>query len=139
MIFKDAVTKRETGEYVVAKKQLLVIDDEELVRYALASLLEELGHDVFQAASAKEALALLEVHKFDLVFTDLAMPDVDGIATAQKIKELQPDLKIVLMSGYSTDKVLERIKASTCIDAPMSKPFRFDEVRAVVKRMIGED
>jgi PAS domain S-box-containing protein len=139
MIFKDAVTKRETGEYVVAKKQLLVIDDEELVRYALASLLEELGHDVFQAASAKEALALLEVHKFDLVFTDLAMPDVDGIATAQKIKELQPNLKIVLMSGYSTDKVLERIKASTCIDAPMSKPFRFDEVRAVVKRMIGED
>jgi PAS domain S-box-containing protein len=139
MVFKDAATKRETGEYVLTKKRVLVIDDEELVRYALASLLEELGHDVFQAASAEEALALLDTQQFDLVFTDLAMPDVDGIATAQKIKALQPDLKIVLMSGYSTDKVLERIRASNCIDAPMSKPFRFDEVQAVVKKLIGEN
>jgi PAS domain S-box-containing protein len=137
MSFKDATIKRDTGDYVLAKKQVLVVDDEELVRYALASLLEELGHDVFQAASAEEAVGLVEGQRFDLVFTDLAMPDVDGIATAQKLKALQPDLKIVLMSGYSTDKVLERIKASNCIDTPMSKPFRFDEVQAVVKKMIG--
>jgi PAS domain S-box-containing protein len=137
IIFKSGATKRDSAEYILGKKRFLVIDDEELVIYALASLLEELGHDVFQAASAQEALELLKKNQFDLAFIDLAMPDSDGIATAQKIKAIQPSLKIVLMSGYSPDKVLERIRGTNCIDAPMSKPFRLDEVQAVVKKLIG--
>jgi PAS domain S-box-containing protein len=139
IIFKRAEAKRQSGEYVLGKKRLLVIDDEELVIYALVSLLEELGHEVFQAASAQKALELLKKEQFDLVFIDLAMPDLDGIATAQKIKAIQPSLKIVLMSGYSPDKVLERIKGTNFIDASMSKPFRLDEVQGVVKKLIGEN
>jgi len=135
--FASFGTKRDTGEYTLAKKRFLVVDDEKLVRYALSSLLEELGHEVFQAATAQQALELAKLHQFDLIFTDLAMPDVDGIATAQKVKALQPKVKIVLMSGYSPDKVLERMRGTDCIDAPMSKPFRIDEVQSVIKKLVG--
>jgi PAS domain S-box-containing protein len=137
--FESFGVKRDTGEFALAKKRFLVIDDEKLVRYALSSLLEELGHEVFQAATAQQAFELATLHQFDLIFTDLAMPDIDGIATAQRVKAIQPRVKIVLMSGYSPDKVLERMRGTDCIDAPMSKPFRIDEVQAVIKTLVGAE
>jgi PAS domain S-box-containing protein len=136
-LYKNFRAKRDTSHLPLVKKRFLVIDDEELVRYALLALLEELGHEVFQAAAAQEALELLNAHQFDLVFTDLAMPDLDGIALAQKIRDLQPNTKIVLMSGYSLDAVLARVQGTNCIDAPMSKPFRLDEVQSVIKDLMG--
>ncbi|MBI3653110.1 MAG: PAS domain S-box protein [Acidobacteria bacterium] len=135
--FESFGDKGEVGDLPLTRKRFLIVDDEKLVRYALASLLEELGHEVFQAATGQQALELAKDHLFDLVFTDLAMPDVDGIAAAQQLKALQPAVRIVLMSGYSSDKVQERIRDIACIDVAMSKPFRFDEVQEVIQKLVG--
>lgn len=136
LVLKTAHVKRQSGEYALPKKRFMVVDDEEVVRYAFALVLEDLGHEVARAASAQEALELLKRGSYDIVFTDLAMPDVDGIATAKQIKAQLPNAKIVLMSGYSFDKVQERAKETTCIDATMAKPFNIPEIQKLIQRLL---
>ena len=121
----------------LARLKILVIDDEEFVRGALAETLVEEGHDVTQAGSGEEALKLLEQRDFDIVFTDLAMPRADGIAVAARIKEIKPATKVVLMSGYGEDKAYERIGDLNCVDGFVSKPFNFAEVHRVLGLLSG--
>ncbi len=115
---------------------MLVIDDEEHVRKVLAALLGELGHRATIAASAEEALQLMEAREFAIVFTDLAMPKTDGIATATAIKALYPQTKVVLMSGYGAERASERAAASRCIDAALNKPFRIFEIQNALRTLL---
>jgi PAS domain S-box-containing protein len=115
---------------------VLVIDDEEHVRNVLAALLTELGHDVTIAASPEEALRLIEDREFNIVFTDLAMPKTDGIATATEIKARCPQTKVVLMSGYGPEGAGERAAASRAIDATLSKPFRVFEIQNALRLLL---
>ncbi|MFL6212924.1 MAG: PAS domain S-box protein [Blastocatellia bacterium] len=116
---------------------VLVIDDEEHVRNVLAALLIELGHEVTIAASAEEAMRLIEDHEFNIVFTDLAMPKTDGIATATEIKARYPQTKVVLMSGYGTERAAERAAASRSIDATLNKPFRVFEIQNALRTLLA--
>ena len=116
--------------------RVLVVDDEELVRYALVSVLEELGHQAVQAGSGEEALELLSQKPFDLVFTDLAMPNMDGVAAAKEMKQHNPNVALILMSGYSQEKLEERAQGSDFIDGMMLKPFKIDEIQKVLKEVI---
>jgi PAS domain S-box-containing protein len=120
----------------VSALSILVIDDEELVRAVLAEILTQQGHSVTVASGCDEALRLIDKYEFDLVFTDLAMPKTDGIATATQLKIRRPHLKIVMMSGYGADRANERAGASNCIDAAISKPFNIGEIRAALKDLI---
>jgi PAS domain S-box-containing protein len=112
----------------LAAARILVIDDEEPARSVLAAILAEQGHQVSAAASAEEALRLLESHDFDVVFTDLAMPKTDGVTAAAKVKSMKPATKVVLMSGYGTEKAHELAGENDCIDAVISKPFKMGEI-----------
>ncbi len=120
-----------------SKNHILVIDDEKLVCRALASILEELGHEVAQAAGREEAMILFEQSKFDLVVTDLGMPNTDGIAIAEEVKAKSPLVKVILMSGYSPDRVEERVKETQAIDACISKPFKLNEIRRTIDDLLG--
>jgi CheY-like chemotaxis protein len=119
----------------VSPLSVLIIDDEELVRSVLSEILTQQGHNIMVASGCDEALGLLDSYEFDLVLTDLAMPQTDGIATASKIKNKRPHLKIVMMSGYGADRAHERAGDSNCIDAAISKPFNIREIRATLKRL----
>jgi PAS domain S-box-containing protein len=129
-------TVSESACLPVSKARALVIDDEEYVRDVLAAILVEQGHEATCAGSAEEALRLLEERDFDIVFTDLAMPKVDGIAAATEIKSRKPKTMIVLMSGYGSDKARERAADTNCIDASISKPFRMNEIQAALKALL---
>jgi CheY-like chemotaxis protein len=116
--------------------RILVIDDEEFVRNVLAAMLTNQGFQVINAGSAEEALQLLDHYQFDLVFTDLAMPRVDGIAAATEIKARRPQTRVVLMSGYGADRTRARAAESDCIDAVISKPFRMDEIQRAIRDLL---
>jgi CheY-like chemotaxis protein len=87
----------------VRHKSVLLVEDNEAVGSFAQNLLDELGHDVTWATNADDALGILDERRqeFDLVFTDVVMPGMNGIGLAQEVRRRWPDLPVVLTSGYS--------------------------------------
>jgi two-component system, cell cycle sensor histidine kinase and response regulator CckA len=107
--------------------RILVVDDELPVRETLAEMLVAMRHKLVLAGSGQEALQKMRQHTFDFVFTDLAMPEMDGWETARWIRKTWPDVKIVLVTGYGPTTTPppgeERL-----VDAIIGKPFDFAQV-----------
>jgi len=114
--------------------RILVIDDEPPVRETLADMLVALNHKVALADSGRAGLQRLVGSSFDLVFTDLAMPEMDGWETAREIRRLSPQTTIVMVTGYGTGTVPPNGE-SGLIDAILGKPFDFDQVGEVITRV----
>jgi CheY-like chemotaxis protein len=115
----------------------MVIDDDERVRDALAGMLNLSGHRTCQAPNGREALELMEHERFDLVFTDLSMPEMDGWAVSAEIRRRWPETKIVLITGYAVPP--ETIKSrSDLVDAVLFKPLRFEDISATFNQVLEE-
>jgi CheY-like chemotaxis protein len=78
---------------------ILVVDDNDLVRDALALLLARSGHDVLEAADGEEALLLIKTSVPDLVVTDILMPEMAGFEMIEEVRKVAPDVKIIAMTG----------------------------------------
>lgn len=81
---------------------ILVVDDEESVRMVLAQVLQEDGYSVTEAASAEQALELMNKETFCLVITDIVMPGMTGIELLKKIKQLYPETQVIIMTSYAS-------------------------------------
>jgi PAS domain S-box-containing protein len=91
----------------VVPARILVVDDEEIIREALARQLEEAGHSVLSAASGDEAVALLAAGEaVAALVTDFSMPGMDGLAVIRAARDIRPTLPVVLLSGYAGDDAL---------------------------------
>ncbi len=110
--------------------KILLVDDEMLVRSGTAMMLDELGHDVTEAVSGKQALEILADHPhFDLVISDYRMPDMDGMELIAAARALTPILKAVLMTGYNADDPrFAEMKAGS-----LSKPFGLDDLETALR------
>ncbi len=108
----------------------LVVDDEPTVRDTVRMLLEFDGHHVSTASSGEEALAIFEQGKFDLVFTDFAMPGMNGHELATVLKARAPRLPIIMISAHA-DAFLTN-EPPPNVDLLLSKPFRFEDLRNAV-------
>jgi len=113
---------------------VLVVDDEPFVRDTLADMLVDLDHKVVTADCGRDALAKVCSDDFDLVFTDLAMPEMDGWETAREIHKHRPDLPIVLVTGYgaTAQPPAGELDLVACI---ISKPFDFDQVTGTIGKV----
>ncbi|NLA23408.1 MAG: sigma-54-dependent Fis family transcriptional regulator [Bacteroidales bacterium] len=91
--------------------RIIVIDDEKSIRNSMKDILEYEKHDVTLANDGKEAIALVSEQNFDLAFCDIKMPAMDGMEVLEKIKEINPDIAVVMLSGHGTiDTAVEAIK-----------------------------
>jgi two-component system cell cycle sensor histidine kinase/response regulator CckA len=113
---------------------ILVVDDEPSVRETLADMLAALNHKVELADSGHAALQKLTAADFDLVFTDLAMPEMDGWETARAIRKQGREIAIVLVTGYGAGTAPPAGETGL-IDAILGKPFDFDQVGEVITRL----
>jgi CheY-like chemotaxis protein len=113
-----------------AGARVLVIDDEEHVREALADMLRLTHHEVVVASQGFEGLEHFRAAPFDLVMTDLAMPGMSGWQVAQAVKALRPGVPVVLVTGWGVELPGEQLRANG-VDRVMTKPFRIEEVHAV--------
>ncbi|MFZ2198432.1 MAG: sigma-54 dependent transcriptional regulator [Thermodesulfovibrionales bacterium] len=104
------------------KGRVLIIDDEEIVRTSCQRVLEPAGYSVKTAANGDDGFTLLKNHTFDLVITDLMMPDMDGIEVLRKIGETWPETEVVIMTGYGTVKTAVRAMKIGVFDY-IEKPF----------------
>lgn len=112
-------------------RRVLVVDDDPLVAAGTAMMLEDLGHQVATAASAREALALFDREGLpDIVVTDHAMPGMTGLEFAERLRRTHPGLPVVLATGYAE---------ATANAAPwlprLAKPYRPDELEDVLRRL----
>jgi PAS domain S-box-containing protein len=132
-----SASQLRTHEEQAHSLDILVIDDEMVVRETLRDMLTALGHRVADAASGPEALRISGLKDFDLVFTDLSMPEMDGWKLAREIRRLSPDLNIVLFTGHGTD-VLPPPGESNPVDCVIGKPFDFDQINKTIVGLIRQ-
>ena len=129
-------TARRDLSTAVDAASILVVDDDERVRTALAGMLSSAGHRAEQAASGPQALEKMKCDQFDLVFTDLSMPEMDGWAVASEIRRHWPEVKIVLITGYALGPETVKHRRSL-VNEVIFKPIRFDDISATLSQVLS--
>src|SRR5215471_5123011 len=86
----------------MSNETILIIDDEESVRKSLADVMRDEGYEVVVAGSGKEGLDLVLEAQPALVLLDIAMPEMDGVETLRRMKEIRPDMPVIMVTGHGT-------------------------------------
>lgn len=116
--------------------RILVADDEDSVRSFVARALELDGHEVSTAPDGAAALNLALQEEFDLLLADIRMPVMDGIALALNVTAKRPNLRVLLMTGYATEKQRAH-NLDQLIAGIISKPFTLEQISELVKRTLS--
>ncbi len=122
--------------------RILVIDDEDQIRLVLRKSLEHDGYQVMDAPNGNEGLKLCQEEPFDLVITDILMPEKDGIETIGEIRRYFPETRIIAISGGG-----QRLKANDVLhtagilgaQCTLFKPFESEELLSAVSDLLGSD
>lgn len=112
-------------------KKILVVDDEQGIRFLLLDVLSNEGFDVSLAKDGQESLDILEENDFDLVITDINMPGMDGISMLKTMKKAGRKEKVILMSASPLDESLFGHEMPVVL-RQLLKPFRLDDFLGVV-------
>ena len=116
--------------------RILLAEDDRLMREYLARALERSGYAVRAVDCGTAAIPLLETERFDLLLTDIVMPEMDGIELARRATELDPDLKVMCITGFAA------VALNPDSDAPkeasvLSKPFHLRDLVNEVERLLA--
>ena len=115
------------------KAKILVIDDEKLIRWTLEDTLRKEGHTVFTAESGEVGLKLVEEESPHLILLDLRLPGMDGMAVLEKVKEIEPDALIIILTAHGTvESAVEAMKRGA-FDY-LNKPFDLGETKMVIQK-----
>lgn len=125
--------KRAEVKNPVAK--ILCVDDEEVILDSFRKILVIDGYSVDTVTNGKEALGLIQTHHYDFVFTDLKMPEMDGVEVTKAVKHLRPDIDVVIITGYATVETAVECMKYGAMDY-VQKPFTDDELLAFVKKTL---
>jgi len=120
----------------MAPGRILVVDDERFFRELLSEILAGLGHSVRASSSGDDALRLLGEERFDLVFTDLVMPGLDGLTMIREAHRLDPDLEIVAVTGLDDVRMAVSAMKAGCADF-LLKPVEPDTLGAVAGKALS--
>ena len=118
--------------------KILIIDDEEPIRKMLRMLLEKNGYDVMDAHNGIQGVKLFKEHGPDIIITDLIMPDKEGLETIREIKKINPNIKIIAMSGggvVDPDIYLDMAKKFGA-QYSFAKPVNNDELLSTIKKLL---
>lgn len=115
----------------------LIVDDEPDMCWALENILRKNGFLSKKAFNGQEAIDLVKRHRFRLVFLDAKLPDKEGFEVAKEIRELDPSVRIVIVSGYfyRDDVDIKNALAKDLISGFISKPFNNDEILKTIREM----
>ncbi|ANY73522.1 response regulator [Paenibacillus ihbetae] len=118
-----------------SKHKVLIVDDQNGIRILLVEVFSSEGYETFQAANGKAALEIVKLHEPDLVLLDMKIPGMDGLEILKHIKQMNPDIKVIMMTAYGE---LDMIKEATDLGALMhfTKPFDIDEMRQAVNMQL---
>ena len=115
---------------------ILVVDDEESVRFLYKEELEEEGYRVITAEDGEEALRKVRADKPDLITLDIRMPGMDGIEVLHRIREMDKDIPVIMSTAYGEYRHDFNIWAS---DAYVIKTANLEELKRNIRRLLGDD
>jgi two-component system, cell cycle response regulator CpdR len=117
--------------------RILLAEDDESMRVYLARALERSGYEVVTVDRGTAALPLLEADRFDLLLTDIVMPEMDGIELAQKAATMQPEMRVMFITGFAA-VALKAGRAAPSAKV-LSKPFHLRDLVAEVDRLFQSE
>lgn len=109
-------------------KKILLVDDNEVFRQLIEESLQHAGYDVQCAADGVEALKVYRQHAFDLVVTDLVMPEKEGLETIMELRKLQPAVKIIAISGTPYLPLASKLGATKTLLKPFTPSQLIQEI-----------
>ena len=120
---------KDAGQIIKGRGVILLVDDEEIVLDVGVQLLEALGYTVFKAKGGREAVEIYKENKdkINIVLLDIIMPDMSGGQVYERMKEINPDIKVLLSSGYNIEGQATEILERGC-DGFIQKPFNMKEL-----------
>ena len=120
--------------------RILVVDDDELALFTLGEILKTAGHIVVEARNGNECLEFQRNEPFDLVVTDIIMPEKDGIETVIELRKDFPEIKIIAISGGGRTHDLNILKVAEEFgaDSVLAKPFSGEQLLASIEEQLGQ-
>jgi len=115
---------------------VLVAEDNPAVREFIVRSLTSAGHSVTAAIDGQQAMDMLARDKFNVLVTDIVMPNVDGIALAMKATRLFPDLRIIMISGYAQERMRAH-NLEALVHRIIAKPFSLEEICEAVQNALS--
>lgn len=131
--------RRPPQEVLKRTETVLVVDDEDTVLDVCEEMLEKMGCRVFVAKSGREAVELYKKHKdeIDIIILDMIMPGISGGEVYDKMKEVNPNIKVLLWSGYSINGMAAEILERGCDDF-IQKPFTIEELSRKIREVMDK-
>ena len=111
---------------------MLVVDDDPVLQDLFQTFLKKIGFSRVVVGTAKEAIKSLRKQKFDLMFLDLQLPDAPGDEVYQTAKQIDPDLNVIVITGYPDSEILDRI-LQVCPVTVLKKPLKIEQLYQTVK------
>ncbi len=115
--------------------KILCVDDEPVILDSFRKILVLDGYSVDTVEKGREAIGLIQSHHYDFVFTDLKMPEMDGVEVTKNVKHLRPDIDVVIITGFATVETAVECMKYGAMDY-IQKPFTDDEILAFVKKIL---
>lgn len=128
---------KSTGQIIKGRGVILLVDDEEIILDVDVQLLEALGYTVLKAKGGREAVEIYKENKdkINIVLLDIIMPDMSGGQVYERIKEINPDIKVLLSSGYNIEGQATEILERGC-DGFIQKPFNMKELSHSISKIL---
>jgi PAS domain S-box-containing protein len=125
--------------YLTGSETILFVDDEKMVREISGKILKRLGYALFIAGSGKEAVAIYSKNrdKIDMVILDVIMPQMGGAETYNELRRIDPNVKVLIASGYSIDEQTEGMLAQGCRGF-IQKPFGFEVLSRKIRSILDQ-
>ena len=117
--------------------KIVLIDDDDFYRQSLVDYLNDKGYAVFSSATGKCAFKLFERDEFDVLITDIVMPEQDGIEIIVAIKKIFPSIKIIAISGSDRQAIYLQIAEKIGADYILCKPFRNEELHTILQSLLS--
>jgi two-component system, response regulator, stage 0 sporulation protein F len=115
--------------------KILIVDDQFGIRILLNEVLHKEGYDTFQAANGVQALDIATKHSPDLVLLDMKIPGMDGIEILRRMKQMNEDIRVIIMTAYGELDMIQKAKDLGAI-THFAKPFDIDDIRKVVREYV---
>jgi two-component system chemotaxis response regulator CheY len=126
-------------EHILTQRRILVVDDEQKVAMSLRDGLEMLPNcEVAIATGGKQALQFCQQHSFNLLITDYHMPDMTGLALATQVRQLYPQVPIIMLTAHDNRALCSEHTVCASIQCILNKPAQLEEIRSAVLDALEE-